>query len=100
MEGYDQGTGFSEYPDLRVIMTVSEQHGRIIAGHFTFIANGTQTKTGFAGVIGRDGRTLSLAEEAGGYCTGTVIGADEIELIYLEDGSPYSASIDSFTRRV
>ncbi len=79
MEGYDEGTGFSDYPDFAVSMTVSEQHGRIFAGNFSFRSNGTETLSGFAGAIGRDNRTLTIAEENGGYCTGTMVGADEME---------------------
>jgi hypothetical protein len=58
--------------------------------------NGTETTTGFAGSIGRDGRTLSIAEKDGGYCSGTLLATDEIELTYMQDGSPYSVAIDSF----
>ena len=98
MKGYDEGTGFSDYPDLKVTMTVSEQYGRIFAGEFVFAVNGSETKSGFAGTIGRDGRTLSIAERNGGYCTGGMLSADEMELTYMEDGSPYSIAIDSFRR--
>ncbi|MFA5268508.1 MAG: hypothetical protein WC379_11105 [Methanoregula sp.] len=98
MQGYDQGTGFSDYPTLGVKMTITEQKGRVFAGDVVFTANGTDSKSGFAGTIGRDGRTLSIAEEAGGYCTGEIVGENEMELIYMEDGSPYSIAIDSFKR--
>jgi hypothetical protein len=98
MQGYDEGTGFSDYPALAVSMNVTEQRGRIFAGEFVFRANGSETRSGFAGAIGRDNRTLSIAEKNGGYCTGEVLAADEIELVYLEDGSPYSVAIDSFRR--
>ncbi len=98
MQGYDQGTGFSDYPALGVKMTITEQKGRVFAGHIVFTTNGTESVSGFAGAIGRDGRTLSISEEAGGYCTGEVVGEDEIELVYMEDGSPYSIAIDSFKR--
>lgn len=30
------------------------------------------------------------------YCTGTVIGENGIELMFMQDGSPYSIAIDSF----
>jgi hypothetical protein len=63
-----------------------------------FRTNGTETVSGFAGAIGRDGRTFTIAEELGGYCTGEILAADEIEMIYVEDGSPYSIAIDSFRR--
>jgi hypothetical protein len=98
MQGYDQGSGFSDYPDLAVSMVISEQHGRIFAGTFVFTTNGTETVSGFAGAIGRDGRTFTIAEELGGYCTGEVLATDEIGMIYMEDGSPYSIAIDSFRR--
>lgn len=98
MKGYDEGTGFSDYPDLKVTMTVTGQHGRIFAGDFAFATNGTVVTSGFAGTIGRDGRTLSIAEKNGGYCTGGMLSADEMELTYMEDGSPYSIAIDSFRR--
>jgi hypothetical protein len=98
MQGYDQGTGFSDYRDFKVVMDVTGQHGRIFAGTITFTANGTASSSGFAGAIGRDGKTLTITEEAGGYCTGTVVGENEIELVYMQDGSPYSIAIDSFKR--
>jgi ABC-type transport system substrate-binding protein len=98
MQGYDEGTGFTGYPFLEISMTVTEQHGRIFAGYFTFRENSTETRSGFAGAIGRDGATLAIAEQGGGYCSGTVVGDNEIELVYLQDGSPYSAAIDSFRR--
>jgi len=98
MQGYDQGTGFSDYADLGVMMNITEQKGRVFAGDIVFTTNGTPSVSGFAGVIGRDGRTLSITEQAGGYCTGEIVGEDEIELVYMEDGSPYSIAIDSFRR--
>ena len=98
VQGFDEGTGFSDYPDLTVTMTIREQHDRIFAGDFVFRTNGTGTKSGFAGVIGRDGRTLTITEQTGGYCTGTILAPDEIELTYMQDGSPYSVAIDSFKR--
>jgi hypothetical protein len=98
MKGYDEGTGFSDYPDLKITMMVTEQHGRIFAGDLTFATNGTETKSGFAGAIGRDGRTLSITEEHGGYSTGEILAADEMELTYMDDNSPYSVAIDSFKR--
>ncbi len=97
-KGYDAGTYFSDYPGLDIRMTVTGQQGRIFGGDIEFIQNGTRTKEGFAGVVGRDGRTLAIAEEGGGYCTGTVVGNDEIELVYLQDGSKYGVAIDSFRR--
>ncbi len=96
--GYDEGTGFTDYHDLGITLVVTEQKDRIFAGHILFTVNGTESPTGFAGVIGRDGKTFSMSEQAGGYSFGEITGPDTIEITYLEDGSPYSASVDSFTR--
>jgi len=98
MQGFDEGSGFSEYPGLRILMNVTEQKGRIFTGTVVFIANGTATESGFAGAIGHNGKTLTIAERNGGYCTGEILGENEIELIYMQDGSPYSIAIDSFRR--
>jgi hypothetical protein len=96
--GYDQGVGFTNYPTLNLSMVVSEQRGRIFAGTIHFVFNGTPASTGFAGVIGRDGRSFDFAEEGGGYATGEILSPDEIEVRYMHDGSPYSAAVDSFRR--
>jgi hypothetical protein len=98
MTGYDQGVGFSDYPTLNLSMVVEEQRGRVFSGTIHFVFNGTPASTGFAGVIGRDGRTFAFTEEGGGYATGDVISPDEIEVRYLQEGSPYSAAVDSFRR--
>ena len=39
-----------------------------------------------------------MTEKGGGYCFGDVLGQDEIELTYMQDGSPYSIAIDSLKR--
>jgi hypothetical protein len=98
MQGYDEREGFTDHPFLTAVMTVSEQHGRVFAGSIVLKGNSTETKIDFAGVVGRDNRTLTIAQKDGGYCTGEVIATDEIELVYMQDGSPYSISIDSFRR--
>jgi hypothetical protein len=98
MQGYDQGTGFSDYPDFTVKMNVTEQKGRVFAGEILMTSNGTVSASGFAGAIGRDGKTLTITEEDGGYCTGVIVGGNEVELIYVQDGSPYSVAIDTFYR--
>jgi len=67
MQGYDQGTGFSVYRTLIVKMNITEQEGRIFAGKILFTQNGNESASGFAGVVGRDGRTLFITEEYGGY---------------------------------
>jgi hypothetical protein len=98
MTGYEGSTGFTDYSTVTMAMTISEQHGRIFSGYTVFTENGTETRTAIAGVIGRDGRTLSTAEQGGGYCLGEVVGPDEIELVYLQDGEQYGVAIDSLRR--
>jgi hypothetical protein len=94
MEGYDEGTGFTDYHDLALVMVIEEQHGRLFSGYFRLTSNNTVWDLYFAGAIGRDNTTLTLAEKDGGYCLGQVVAPDEIELTYMQDGSPYSIAID------
>ena len=98
MLGYDEGTGFTDYPHLTMAMVIEEQHGRLFSGHMLFTSNGTEWTTGIAGAIGRDNRTLTLVEKDGGYCSGEVLATDEIELTYMQDGSPYSIAVDFLKR--
>jgi hypothetical protein len=98
MQGYVEKTGFTNYPYLTVVFAVTEQHGRLFSGYMTFTENGTQSMSGFAGVIGRDNRTFTLAEKDGGYSSGEMVGPDEMEITYLKDGTQYSAVVDSFKR--
>ena len=97
MEGYDAGTGYSTYPGLGVVINVTEQHGRIFGGTIIVTADGEEKTYGFAGAIGRDGRSLHIAEEDATY-TGEIVGKDEIELVYKQPGKQYSVAIDSFKR--
>ncbi len=101
MAGYEESMGFSDYPTvtMTMTMTISDQHDRIVSGYTVFTtANGTETRTPIAGVIGRDGRTLATAEQDGGYCFGEIVGPDEIQLTYLQDGPQYGVAIDSLKR--
>ena len=98
MTGYEGSMGFTDYSTVTMTMTISEQHGRIFSGYSVFTENGTKTRTPIAGIIGRDGRTISTAEQGGGYCLGEVVGPDEIELVYLQDGEQYGVAIDSLRR--
>ncbi|MFA5268064.1 MAG: hypothetical protein WC379_08825 [Methanoregula sp.] len=97
MEGYDKGTGYSTYPGIGVTLNITEQHGRIFGGTIIVTANGTENIYGFAGTIGRDGRTLYIAEEDGTY-SGEIVGENEIELIYIQPGPEYSVAVDTFRR--
>jgi len=98
MEGYDEGTGFTNYPHLTIAMVIEEQHGRLFSGHFLLSSNSTEWTIYFAGAIGRDNTTLTITERDGGYCLGEVVAPDEIELTYMQDGSPYSIAVDYLKR--
>ena len=67
-----------------------------LTGKILFTQNGIAFISGFTGAVGSDRRTLFITEEFSGHCTGEIVEEDEIELIYLGDGSPFSVAIDSF----
>ncbi|MCK9580390.1 MAG: hypothetical protein M0Q92_08055 [Methanoregula sp.] len=99
MTGYDEGIGFSDYPGMTIKFIVTEQKDRIFTGTIEFTnPDGSMSLTGFAGAISPDGKTLTITEKNSGYTTGRVISEDEIELTYLHDASPFSASIDTLKR--
>jgi hypothetical protein len=97
---YDNGMGFSNSTENEsLILAISEQEERIFAGNITFeVDNQTKGSHGFAGAIGLDGKTLYIAEFDEGYCLGTMISNDEMELIYLADGENGSVAIDRLYR--
>ena len=95
---YDEGTGFTDYDKAPMSMVVTEQQGRIFAGTFRFTFNGTESSLPFAGVIGRNGRSFVIVERNNGYSSGEFVSENEIELTYLHDKSPFSASIDTLKR--
>ena len=98
MQGYEEKTGFTNYPDLTLVLAVTEQRGRLFSGHITFTENGTPSVTEIAGVIGLDNRTFTFAENDGGYSSGEMVGPDAMEMTYLKDGTQYSAAANSFKR--
>ncbi len=96
--GYEPGAGYTNYGNSPMSMVVSSQQGRIFAGTFVFTGtNGTES-IAFSGVIGRDGRTLTIPQKSGGYSFGEIIAPDQIELIYVEDGTHYTSSIDTLRK--
>jgi len=98
MTGYESGIRFTDYGNYPMTMNVTGQQGRIFAGTFTFTdANGSMS-TGFSGVIGRDGRTLTIPQESGGYSFGEIISPTEIELTYVDDGTHSTSAIDTLRK--
>jgi len=99
MQGYEEGTGFTDYAGATLAMVVDEQQGRIFSGRLLFKANGTTGRTkDFAGAIGRDGRTLAIVEQGGGFSSGSIVSEGEIELTYLHDSPPYGIAVDSLKK--
>ena len=98
MAGYDEGTGFTDYNSTVMSMVVTEQHGRIFTGSFTFGMTGTESRYPVAGVIGRDGRTFSVVEKENGYMSGTIVADNEIELVWMDDKTPFGVAIDTLKR--
>jgi len=99
MKGYDERTGFTDYPNMTMSLTVTEQRDRLFSGYLVFkYKSGNESSTVVAGAISRDGRTLTIVEKDDGYSFGTILSHDEIELTYVTDTTPYSIAVDSFKR--
>lgn len=98
MEGYNEGTGYTDYQNATMSMIVTEQQGRIFSGNFVFNFNGTAYTVPMAGVVGSDGRTFGIVEDSNGYTTGEITGNGEIQLIHLDNEKPISAAIDTLRK--
>ncbi|WP_332449843.1 hypothetical protein [Methanoculleus sp.] len=101
MEGYDYGTGFNDYTGYTMTLVVTEQQDRIFSGEVSFTApNGTPVwgVTPCAGVIGRDGKEITIVENGGGNSFGSLITLDEMEIIYVDGRDPCSIAIDSLKK--
>jgi hypothetical protein len=97
MQGYEEGTGFTDYNKSTITMVITEQQGRLFAGYLTFGTNTTR-KLPIAGVISRDGRTFALVEDVNGYTTGEITGTGEIQLTHVDDSQPYSVALDTLKK--
>jgi len=97
--GYADKKGFTDFGGELMTMRVTDQKDRLFSGQMFFRSRngGTENET-FAGVIGRDGTSLTIIEQNGGQDTGTVISPNEIELIFMNHAAPYSIAVDSLKR--
>ncbi len=101
MVGYAYGVGYTDFSGYTITMSVTKQEDMVFSGEFTFT-----NESGFrvwenaplAAVIGRDGRTLTLTEDGGGYSTGSIIAPDEIERIYADGNDPFQIAINALKR--
>ena len=98
MTAYEPGTGFTNFGNRTMSMIISEQQGRIFAGMFVFGSGNNTESVPFSGVIGRDGKSLTIPQETEGYSFGEIISPGEIELVYVSDGAKFSASIDTLKK--
>jgi PBP1b-binding outer membrane lipoprotein LpoB len=98
MTGYQEDIGFTDYHQKPMSMVVTEQQGRIFAGHLVItLSNATRT-TPFAGVIAKNGKTFSMVENENGYSHGEIIADNSIELTWMTDKTPIGAALDTLKR--
>jgi hypothetical protein len=97
--GYTKGAGYDAFSNDTMIMKVTEQKGRVFSGDIG-LANqsGVWKAVTFAGVVGRDGRTLSMVEGKGGHSSGDLVAPGEIEFIYSDEAEPFTIAINSLKR--
>jgi len=99
VKGYIEGVGFGESTNAVMTLVVTEQRDRLFTGYMLFPLLSGETRTeGFAGVIDRDGKTLHLVEYTTGYDDGTIVSANEIELVNFDDSEPAMLGIDTLKR--
>jgi len=99
MNAYEHGVGYNDYAGYNMTMKVTEQKGRIFSGEFLFTnQSGILSSNTCAGVIGRDGKTLTMVEDGGGHSSGSVVAPGEIELIYSNGNDPFEIAIDSLKK--
>ncbi|WP_440949764.1 hypothetical protein [Methanosphaerula subterraneus] len=99
MNAYENGVGYNDYAGFNMTMKVTEQKGRIFSGEFLFTnQTGILSSNKCAGVIGRDGKTLTMVEDGGGHSSGSLVTTGEIELIYSDGSEPFEIAIDSLKK--
>lgn len=101
IEGYEerQGYRFIDIPGA-ISLNITGQKNRVFFGSMKVWYKNMSTRTEeFAGVINRNGKEFKIAEFNEGYLFGEIIGKDEIELFYLEDGEPAKAILETFVRQ-
>jgi len=82
--------------DLTMNVTTQESH--LFAGQIAYIVNGTPFTKQFAGVLGRDGRTVETIEFPDGFGDGMIVTENEIQLVFRQEGMLSTIAIDTFRR--
>ena len=99
VKGYIEGVGYRESTNAGMTLVITEQKDRLFTGHMLFPLLSGKTRTEqFAGVIERDGKTLHTVEYTSGYCDGTIVSTNEIELVNFDDSEPAMLGIDTLKR--
>lgn len=103
MTGYVDGIGYTDYSGYTLTLRITEQEDRVFSGEATFAEQLGWESVPFAGVIGRDGRTITMVQSGGsdgdgGYSSGYLTGSDEMEVIYSVVSNPFSITIDVLKR--
>jgi hypothetical protein len=99
MNGYTNGEGYNNWTGDTMTLKVTEQNNRIFSGEFLFTnQSGISSTNKCAGVISRDGKTLSMVEDGGGTSSGSLVAPGEIELIYTNGAEPFTIAIDSLKK--
>jgi len=99
MVGYEKGTGCTDYSGAMMCMNMTGQRDRIFSCALSFgLPWDGDSPEEFAGVIGRDGRTLTIVEQEGEYSSGIVVSENEVELVYAKSGGNFSVAIDTIRR--
>lgn len=96
--GYMKTTSGYQVIQSTMTMNVTGQADRLFKGHIGYVINGSPVTKEFAGVFGRDGKTIETVEYPDGFSNGVVISADEIQLVYRNTDNPSDIAIDTFKR--
>ena len=98
MQEYKEGKGYLDMSNDTMRMVIADQQGRLFSGTYTFVISGREIVVPFAGVIGIDGKSLTVVENANGYTTGILTGEGTMELTHADDSDPYSVALDTLKR--
>ncbi|WP_292367719.1 hypothetical protein [Methanoregula sp. UBA64] len=98
LAGYIEGIGYIAANNT-ISLNITTQQGRIFDGAISVVeTNGSVSVRHIAGVIGRDGKHVTVVQSDTGYDFGTIVSGNELEFVYVSDEKPAKVVIDSFVR--
>ena len=96
--GYVDLSGYVTFSDT-LIMKVISQDGNLFTGEISFSKpDGSIATKEFAGVVDADGKTVRIIEYPGGFSNGVILSTDEIELVFRDEATPSTISLDALKR--